>query len=170
MLTQTQEPYSEMKNILIITIINLISFILLISYSYVNVKECLAYWMHDASIHIKHDEILFFCVYSFLLPILLIFFQELINKKQKLFKIFICQYLFALFSILSLFVSIINPLEVKVVDNITYIFTSSIFTFSYYLFKLLNFIILSFIIYKIILSVFYYFSKPLKKTEFNDCK
>ena len=154
-----------MKKILII---NITSFILLISYLYLNVKECLAYWMHDAAIHIKHNEILFFCLYSFLLPILLIYIQELFDKKHKLFKIFIFQYLFALFSILSLFISIINPLEVKIVDDITYIFTSSIFTFSYYLFKLLNFITLLFIGYKIVLSIFYYFSKPLKKQDINN--
>jgi hypothetical protein len=154
-----------MKKILFI---NIASFILLISYSFLKVKECIAYWMHDGAVDVNHNQILYFCLYSFLFPILLFYFQQKFNPNKRIQKAFIFQYVFAVFSILSLFLSIINPIKTQVVDNTTYIFTSSSFTFSYYLFKILNFIFLFFIVLKIILSAFYHFTKSTKNNEIEE--
>ena len=136
-----------MKKILIIYII---TFFVLTAYSYLKVKECVAYWMHDAAIDVKHNNILYFCIYSFIFPMLLLYFSQRFNKEKTILNMFIFQYLFALLSILSLFVSIINPLKSQIVDNINYVFTSSSFTLSYYFFKLLNFILLLSIVLKFI--------------------
>jgi hypothetical protein len=143
-----------------IIILNITTFILLISYSFLKVKECVAYWMHDGAVDVNHNQILYFCLYSFIFPILLFYFQQRFNPKKRSQKIFVFQYLFASFSVLSLFISISNPIKTQVVDNITYIFTSSSFTFSYYLFKFLNFILLFIIIWKIILNIIYHFTNP----------
>jgi chromate transport protein ChrA len=151
-----------MKKILLI---NSTTFILLMSYSLLNVKDCVAYWMHDGSIEVNHNNILMYCLYSFLLPIIAFYFLQKLNPKKRIQKIFIFQYLLALFSILSLFISILNPIKTQIVDNTTFIFTSSYFTFSYYVFNFLNIILLGIIILKIILNSIYNYTNSIKNLD-----
>ena len=112
-------------------------------YTLISIKQCEAYWMHDASINITKQKLLLDTLYLFVLPILTLFIQRLFKTKTQT-KLFVIHFLIALTSILLLIFAINKPC-----DNINgghYMFINSTMTLGYYLLKLICFIIIFIII------------------------
>ena len=116
-------------------------------YTLTSIKECEAYWMHDASINITKQKLLLDTLYLFVLPTLTLFIQRLFKTKTQAL-LFLIHFLIALTSILFLIFAINKPCEN--INGGHYMFINSTMTLGYYLLKLTCFIILFIIISKTI--------------------
>jgi len=133
-----------------------LTFVFYIIFILTSISECVAYWMHDASINITHIWLIGYCCYLFLLPtIILLIFK--FNQLEIPIKFFISHFFISLTSISLLAISINEPCEY--INDGYYMFTNTTITLGYYLFKLLSFIII-FIIFKTLIS-----SVRLKKKQ-----
>ena len=117
-------------------------------YTLTSIKECEAYWTHDASITITKQKILLDTLYLFMLPILTIIVQTVLKIKTQT-RLFLTHFLIALTSVLLLTYAINKPCEN--INNGHYMFINLIMTLGYYLFKLTSFIILFIIIIQTII-------------------
>ena len=120
---------------------------LLIVYTLTSIKECEAYWMHDVSILITKEKILYDIFYLFILPLLTIIIQIFKNLKTQT-KLLKTQFILALISISLLLFAINKPCEN--INDGHYMFINSIMTLGYYLLYLSSFIIVLIIIIKTI--------------------
>lgn len=118
-------------------------------YTLLSIKECDAYWMHDAAIAITKQKMLTDTSYLFLLPILIIIVQMFFNIKTQV-RLFLIHLFSALASILLLIFAINKPCEN--LNNDHYMFISATMVLGYYLFKFVSFIIIGIIIVHTILS------------------
>ena len=112
-------------------------------YTLTSIKECEAYWMHDASINITKQKLLLDTLYLFVLPTLTLFVQRLCKTKIQT-KLFVTHFIIALTSILLLIFATNKPFEN--INGGHYMFINSTMTLSYYLLKLTCFIIIFIII------------------------
>ena len=116
---------------------------LLTIYTLTSVKDCEAYWMHEASMIITKRKLLADTSYLFLLPSLIIIVQK-IFKITTPEKLFLTHFFIALISILLLLFAINKPC-----DNVNaghYMFINSTMTIGYYLLKLASLVIIGIII------------------------
>jgi hypothetical protein len=120
---------------------------LLTIYTLTSLKECEAYWMHDASLTITKWKLLANTSLFFLLPVLIILAQ-LHFKITIPTKFFLTQFFISLTSILLLLFAINKPCENK---NGHYMFISPTLTIGYYLFKLVSLVIICVIIIQTII-------------------
>ena len=116
-----------------------LTFVFYIIFIFTSISECIAYWMHDASIDITHTWLVLYCCYLFILPTIILLFFKL-KKLETPIKLFISQFFISLLSISLLALSINEPCEY--INNGYYMFTNTTITLGYYLFKLISFIII----------------------------
>ena len=122
---------------------------LLTIYTLTSIKECEAYWMHDASITISKQKLLGDTSFLFLVPLIIIIIQAFLKIKTQT-NLFLTQFFIAVTSIIF-FVFATN----KPCDNINgghYMFINSILTLGYYLFKLISIVIIGIMIIQTIRS------------------
>ncbi len=119
-------------------------------YILISIKECDAYWMHDAAITITKQKMLTDTSYLFLLPVLTILVQIFFKIKTQI-RLFLIHLFSALTSIILLIFAINKPCEN--LNNDHYMFISSTMVLGYYLFKFVSFIIIGIIIIHTILSI-----------------
>jgi len=112
-------------------------------YTLTSIKECEAYWMHDASMTITKQKLFAETSYLFVLPILIIIVQTLFKIATPT-KLFLTHFFIALTSILLLLLAISKPCEN--LNDGHYMFISSTMTIGYYLFKLISLVIIGIII------------------------
>ena len=123
---------------------------LLTIYTLTSVKECEAYWMHDASITITKEQIFINALYFFLLPGLIIIVQTFLKINTQTGR-FLTQLFIALTSISLLLLTINKPCEN--LNGGHYMFVSSIMILGYYLLKIASFIIIGIIIIQTIKAI-----------------
>ena len=87
-------------------IINLLTFVFFAVYFYLNTPECVAYFMHDASINVSASALITTCFYLFIGPALIQIIQIFILKKP-IEPISIIQYVLGLISI-ALLTNLLN--------------------------------------------------------------
>jgi hypothetical protein len=116
---------------------------LLTIYTLTSLKECEAYWMHDASITITKWKLLTDTSFFFLLPVLIIFTQKHFKIKTPT-KLFLTQFFIASTSILFLLLAINKPCKNK--NDGHYMFISSTMTIGYYLLKFVSLFVIVIII------------------------
>ena len=102
-------------------------------------NDCVAYWMHDASIEITIEWLIFYCSYLFLLPTSILLILKFIQVKTPI-KLFVAHFLFSLTSISLLTIAINKPCEQ--INGGHYMFINSTLTLGYYLSKLISFIMI----------------------------
>lgn len=112
-------------------------------YTLTSVKQCEAYWMHDASITITKKKLFIETSYLFLLPIVIIIVQTLFKIATPT-KLFLTHFFIAFTSILLLLFAISKPCGN--LNDGHYMFISSTMTIGYYLFKLVSLLIIGIII------------------------
>ena len=120
-----------------------VTIFLLTIYTLTSIKECEAYWMHDASITITKKKVLINTSYLFLLPVLIILVQTFLKINTQT-KLFLTHFFIALTSISLLLLTIDKPC--KNLNGGHYMFVSSTMILGYYLFKVTSFIIIGIII------------------------
>lgn len=91
-------------------IINTLTFVFFSVYFYLNTSECVAFYMHDASINVSPSELITICFYLFIGPVLMQSIQIFILRKP-IGPISIIQYVLGLLSIVLLTNSINKPCE-----------------------------------------------------------
>ena len=113
-----------------------------------SIKECEAYWMHDASITIAKRKLFADTLYLFLLPVLIILVQ-LLFKIATPTKLLLTHFFIALASISLLLFAINKPCEN--LNNGHYMFISSTMTIGYYSLKLISLVVIGIIIIQTII-------------------
>ena len=116
---------------------------LLTIYTLTSIKECEAYWMHDASITITKEQIFINVFYLFLLPGLIIIVQTFLKINTQT-GLFLTQLSIALTSISLLLLTIDKPCES--INGGHYMFVSLTMILGYYLLKVVSFVIIGIII------------------------
>jgi hypothetical protein len=117
-------------------------------YTLTFIKECEAYWMHDASILITKQKLLTDTVYLFVLPLLTLFVQRLLKAKTQTI-LFLIHFFLALTSLFLLIRAVNKPCEN--VNSVHFVFISLPMALGYYLLKLICFVILFIILVQTIL-------------------
>jgi|APTNR8051073442_1049403.scaffolds.fasta_scaffold01174_3 hypothetical protein len=127
-----------------------VTFVLFITYFLKSKNDCVAYWMHDASIEITTEWLIYYCFYLFLLPTFILLILKLIQVKVPI-KLFIAHFLFSLASISLLTIAIDKPCEQ--INGGHYMFINSTLTLGYYSSKLISFIMISTIVVTTLISL-----------------
>ena len=120
---------------------------LLTIYTFTSIKECEAYWMHDASIKISKQKLLGDTSFLFLLPLIIILIQPLFKIKAQT-NLFLTQFFIAATSILFFIFATNKPCDS--VNKGDYMIINSTLTLGYYLFKLISVVIIGIIIIRTI--------------------
>ena len=117
-------------------------------YTITSIKECEAYWMHDASITITRRKLLTNIALLFVWPILIILTQMIIKIKTKA-NLFLAHFIISFTSILLLVAALNKPCEN--INGGHYMFISAGMILGYYLLKLISLIIIAIITIKTII-------------------
>src|SRR5687768_10293931 len=113
-----------------------VTLVFFITYFLIAKTDCEAYWMHDASIEISTEWLIYYCSYLFLLPTFILFILKSFQVMAPV-KLFVSHLLFSLTSISLLTIATNKPCEQ--INGGQYMFIDSTLTLGYYSFKLLSF-------------------------------
>jgi len=117
-------------------------------YTFTSIKECEAYWMHDASITIAKRKLLADTYLLFLLPVLIILVQSIFKIATPV-KLFLTHFFIAMTSISLLLFATTKPCEN--LNGGHYMFISSTMTIGYYALKLISLVIIGIIMFHTII-------------------
>ena len=117
-------------------------------YTLTSIKDCEAYWMHDASITITKWKLLADNFYLFLLPIFIILVQRFL-KITTTARLFLTDFIIALSSVSVLLFAINKPCDVS--NDEHYMFISVVMAMGYYLLRFISLLLTGIIIIQTII-------------------
>ena len=116
-------------------------------FTFPSIKECEAYWMHDASIEVSKQKLLVDVSLLFLLPFLTIILQVIVKMEVPV-RLFMKHFIIALTSFSAFVFAVSKPCES--INGGHYMFINSTTTLIYYLLKIISLIIIGIILYRTI--------------------